>query len=385
MNNLRDQAKDRKLGELNICILNHFGYALYYRSSDVHFGGAEVQLYLLAKYLAKFSKFNVNVITGDFEIQKRIIILNNEIIYVFLPTERSIKNIFMFFINLFTAYMKIKPDVIIQRTSGILVFILSIYSKLFRKKFIFSVASEKDINETFLKNIEGKLYKLGLKLSDLIILQNMNQKKAVKKLNLKLGKLKLIKSGHEIKNHNSIKEKEYILWVGSCIRIKNPELFLKLAKEFPREEFKIICSEYQGSSVLQKWKEIQKKSKEIQNLRYIKRVPFDKIDQYFKYSKIFINTSIYEGFPNTFIQALKFGTPIVSLNVNPDNFLIKNKCGFYCENNFSKMIEYVRILLNNKNLYQEYSENAFYYVKKNHNIEKAAEKWKKAILSLYSN
>lgn len=367
--------------KIRLCILNHFGFSLYDKSSQVRFGGAEVQLYLLAKYLGKKDLFKVNLITGEYRVKKRILVSENQEIYVFLPIKRNIKNIFKFFGNLFTALIRIDPDVIIHRTSGILVLIFAIYSKLFGKKFIFSIASEKDVKKEYLNNISGKLYKIGLKFVDVIIAQNENQVKELHRVNPKLNNIKLIKSGQEILTYKD-KQKKFIMWVGSCISIKRPELFLKLARDFPEEKFVIICPKYQSSSQNHKWREIQKGSQEIPNLRYIKHVPFEKIDYYFKRSKIFVNTSIYEGFPNTFIQALKFGTPIVSLKINPDNFLTKNKCGFYCDNDFSRMKGAISKLLENKELYQTYSQNAFKYVKRHHNIQKIGRKWEKSILNL---
>lgn len=382
MKKLSTKLKKENSHKKRVCILNHFGYSLYNKASKVRFGGSEVQLYLLAKQLSKKEIFKISIITGKYELsKKKILEQGNKNIFVYLPVERNMKNIFRFFINLFAALIKIKPDIIIHRTSGILVLILGIYSKLFSKRFIFSIASEKDVKNPYLNNITGKLYKIGLKFTDLIIAQNATQIKELNNIESKLKKIRLINSGHEIKNYKN-KQKKFILWVGSCISIKRPELFLKLSRHFPKEKFVIICPKYQSSSVQQKWREIQKKSKEIENLIFIKYVPFKNIDKYFCQSKIFINTSIYEGFPNTFIQALKFGTPIISLNINPDNFLTEYRCGFYCNNDFSSLKKNTKKLLENRQLYQKYSENAFKYAKKNHDIQKIGKKWEKALFNL---
>ena len=42
-------------------------------------------------------------------------------------------------------------------------------------------------------------------------------------------------------------------------------------------------------------------------------------------SKILINTSSFEGFPNTFVQAWANGVPVISLKVDPDNIIKKKK------------------------------------------------------------
>ena len=68
----------------------------------------------------------------------------------------------------------------------------------------------------------------------------------------------------------------------------------------------------------------------IKNIKIIDFVDFHKIDEYFKKARVFVNSSIEEGFPNTFIQACKNKTPIVSLDVNPDNFIDNHEVGVFC-------------------------------------------------------
>ena len=117
------------------------------------------------------------------------------------------------------------------------------------------------------------------------------------------------------------------------------------------------------------WREKQKK---IENLEFIEYVPFDEIDEYFQKAKIFVNTSIKEGFPNTFIQAAKNKTPIISLNVNPDNFLNEYNCGFCSNDDFGEMNKILNKVLNDDDLYKQISENVCNYAKGNHDIEKNA-------------
>ena len=61
--------------------------------------------------------------------------------------------------------------------------------------------------------------------------------------------------------------------------------------------------------------------------------------------------------------------------MDPDNFLSRNECGFHCKNDFNRMIEFVKLFLNNNDLYSRYSQNSYDYVKRNHDINKNSKEW----------
>lgn len=99
--------------------------------------------------------------------------------------------------------------------------------------------------------------------------------------------------------------------------------------------------------------------------------------------KVFINSSIYEGFPNTFIQSLKNCTPIISLNVDPDNIIKMYNVGFFCNDDISKAELYLQKLIEDKNLYKNISQNAYLYTLYNHDIEVISKTWANLIIYLF--
>ncbi len=81
------------------------------------------------------------------------------------------------------------------------------------------------------------------------------------------------------------------------------------------------------------------------------------------------------GIPNTFFQAFRQYTPIISLNVNPNNIFNEHNIGFYCDNNFQKMVENTKPLIEDSKLYENISLNCFEYFKENHKIKNITEFW----------
>ena len=175
-----------------------------------------------------------------------------------------------------------------------------------------------------------------------------------------------IKNIFSVKNYTNT-GKEFILWVSRYNKIKRPELFLQLSKYFPDKQFVMICPYIFPDK--EKWELIQKEANEIPNLHFIEKVSFNKIQDYFNKAALFVNTSDYEGFPNTFLQAAQGKTPIISLNVNPDNFITEYNCGIFAEGKFEKLLSETEKLLQNETGLKTKGENIFNYLKENHNIK----------------
>jgi len=74
------------------------------------------------------------------------------------------------------------------------------------------------------------------------------------------------------------------------------------------------------------YEQIRKQCQALANLDFLGFQPFEKADHYFKQAKVFINTSLHEGFPNTFLQAWSRGIPVISF-VDPDDVIQKNNLG----------------------------------------------------------
>ena len=118
---------------------------------------------------------------------------------------------------------------------------------------------------------------------------------------------------------------------------------------------------------------IRDKAKAITNLEYVGFVPFDTINEYFSRALIFISTATSEGFPNTFIQAWMNYTPVVSLNIDPDNVINRYKTGFHSKT-FKQLVEDVKTLLGNEKLRHQMGQNSRRYTEENNDIKQVVKK-----------
>jgi glycosyltransferase involved in cell wall biosynthesis len=165
-----------------------------------------------------------------------------------------------------------------------------------------------------------------------------------------------------------------VLWVSTIREIKQPELFLKLAKAIPKGSFQMVGGVEDNNPAV--YNNVKESSESISNLHFMGFVPFHEIDQYFEQASIFVNTSKYEGFPNTFIQAWMHYMPTVTLNADPDGLICKTKIGFHSKT-FNQLVEDVKLLLKNRQLREERGRNAMRYVEKEHDITDIVRKYVK--------
>jgi glycosyltransferase involved in cell wall biosynthesis len=115
-----------------------------------------------------------------------------------------------------------------------------------------------------------------------------------------------------------------VLWVGTLRDLKRPEVFLDLAAGFPAHSF-VMCGGAGEDPQLAA--RVAARAATIPNLRFAGFVPYAGIAAAFARARILVNTSTYEGFPNTFVLAWLHGAVVVSLGVDPDAALSRDGLG----------------------------------------------------------
>ena len=82
-----------------------------------------------------------------------------------------------------------------------------------------------------------------------------------------------------------------------------------------------------------------------------------------------MNTSDFEGFPNTFVEAALEKTPVVSFKVDPNKMFEEHCAGICCYGNFENMVVACKQLVENDDDRLRMGENARSYAEKFHDID----------------
>ena len=172
----------------------------------------------------------------------------------------------------------------------------------------------------------------------------------------------------EIRDAVPAGERNNILWVGRCERIKQPEMFISLAQAFPQETFVMVCPP--ASSGPAYFESVRRRAGEVRNLTFVKQVPYPEIGGYFRAARLFVNTALEEGFPNTFVQAWMHGTPVVSLSVDPGGLTARHGLGVIGDGSRASLETALSSLLADRPRWERFSGNASAYAREHHDIRR---------------
>jgi len=134
-----------------------------------------------------------------------------------------------------------------------------------------------------------------------------------------------------------------LLWVSRCQQLKRPHLFLDLVEALPDARCTMICP----GEDKELWDSVAERADKLPNLEFIEKVPYHEIQEYYDRAKVFVNTSTFEGFPNSFIQSGMGCTALLSLCIDPDGMIQEFGCGILANGSMEKMILGAKTMLFN--------------------------------------
>lgn len=347
-----------------VCFVAPYAYGLYNHSFKGGFGGAEVDVYNIANELARDKNYAVSVIvhadSDGFEQYGKV-----NVVKVAAGTKISAA------LKFWKAIKAVDADVYFQEAAGFLTWLVARYCKRYGKRFVYRIAMDRECDGSFEhKNIFGKFWLQALTHASAVIAQTEWQKRTIKQIyGINAVVMPNAYRLSFLKKHSA----KYILWIGRCAAVKRPWLFLELAKKMPSEKFFMICPPTRGEERL--FSQISKETKKIANLHFIERVPFRRINEYFSQAKVFIMTSEREGTPNALIQAMLAGVPIISTGVDISEAISKHDCGIMVQE--GNIAETITALLKNKKRLSALSHNAVVFARRNHDISRCIEAYKK--------
>lgn len=237
------------------------------------------------------------------------------------------------------------------------------------RRFVFWLASDTDAMctdpaKSRLPRSQRRLAAYGLRTADALVAQTNHQCELVRE--------RLRREATVIPNAwpvDALKPgragKPTALWVANLRWEKRPEMVLELAQAAPEIQFLMVGGPMSGNERLHE--DILARQHDYDNFQYLGFVPFEHVGRHFETADVFINTSVVEGFPNTFLQAWDAQLPIVA-SFDPDDTLKREALGYHAEA-VEPFAEHLRALMADEALRRSLGARGKQYLRDNFSME----------------
>jgi glycosyltransferase involved in cell wall biosynthesis len=150
------------------------------------------------------------------------------------------------------------------------------------------------------------------------------------------------------------------LWIGKAVDNKRPELALTVAKACPDQSFVMILNDI-GNGLFKKISDAKPPNVDI-----VTSVPPPQLEKYFARARALLCTSDFEGFPNTFLDAGRFGVPVLSLSVDPDGVISREQGGFIADGDIDRLIGATKRFAEESEIARAAGRRLYEYVRRRH-------------------
>jgi glycosyltransferase involved in cell wall biosynthesis len=205
------------------------------------------------------------------------------------------------------------------------------------------------------------LYAWGLMRTDRIFVQHMGQLAMLQPRSRSKAQTlpKVCQLSSAVKPHSE--RPRYVAWVAMLRRPKRPDLLVEIARKAPSIRF-VVCGGLTTHRTLGEYgARVVDALERLPNVDYRGRVDSEEASHVIRDAALLLSTSDQEGFPNTFVQAWSSGTPVVSLQVDPDNIIKRLQLGAVT-GTVDVTVEQLQRLLESPSQRQEIADRAREYV-----------------------
>lgn len=271
--------------------------------------------------------------------------------------------------------------VYIQRSAGIATGLVGMYARARGRQAIFSASSDGDFTRDrgLVGQMGGSLerphvrwqYQLGLRTVSAVVAQTPHQAQLARD-NFGLDPA-VIRSFCAPAPETS-ERREAFLWVGSLTGVKDPHAFLALVERLPDLSFWMVAQTHAT-----RWHElaaaVRERSTRLPNLELFPRLPREELLHLYTRAIALVNTSLFEGFPNTFLEAWARATPVVSLRIDPDDAIAGQRLGAVAGDSLEAAARAIRAFADDPAAARDAGERGRRYIEQTHAPEVVGPQW----------
>jgi glycosyltransferase involved in cell wall biosynthesis len=303
----------------HVCFVAPLAWPVFSGNSTIGVvGGAEVQQSMLARMLVR-AGYRVSMICLDYG-QAQAVALDGVTVFKAHGPDAGIPGLRFIhprFTGMWRAMQLADADIYYQRSTAMLTAVMAAFCRWHGKRSIYAGASDHDFipgRQAIRYRRDRWLFERGLLAVDRVVVQNELQQRLCLE---NYGRESiLIPSCYELpagfRSGPACNAEKHALWVGVLRRGKRPELFLELARRLPAQRFVMIGGPGADPGDDSYFESMRRTAQSLPNVEFTGFLPLPRVEPYFDRARVLVNTSAYEGVPNTFLQAWARGVPTVA-------------------------------------------------------------------------
>jgi glycosyltransferase involved in cell wall biosynthesis len=345
-----------------------------------HVGGVERQTTMLATWLSRHG-YDVTLLTWD-EGQPDELILDGVRVIKMCRRDDGLPGLRFFhprWTSLVKALRRSDADIYYQNCAEYVTGQVAWWCRMSKRRFVYSVASDPDCDPRLpaMRTLrERVLYRYGLRHADRVIVQTQNQQRMLRDgFGVASSVLPMPCPGPEGAEYlpptAPTPDTARVLWVGRIVPLKRPEWLIALADSLPQITFELVG----GPDTDRLFSEsIFDQARRRRNIVVHGAVSRDRIADLYRQASLMCCTSVYEGFPNTFLEAWSHGVPVIS-TIDPDGIIAAREVGGIAHT-VEEFVSHIQRLAGDPASWRRNSENARQYYLQNHSLNVAMSRFR---------
>jgi glycosyltransferase involved in cell wall biosynthesis len=288
-------------------------------------------------------------------------------------------------LGIFGAIANVDAHVVVVRMESPEVGFAALFSKLLGRRFVYSSASlsdfvadpslapHLDLSRLPRKCRDWKLFQLGVRLADQVVVQTDEQACLYEARSRRPPVLiRSIAEPAPQREH----EPEAFLWIGRIVPSKRPEAFVELARSVPEAKFWMVAVPASDrADHVELMSALERSAAAAPNLELLAPRPRKELMQLVNGAVAMVSTSDFEGMPNTFLEGWAHGVPALALAHDPDGVIECHGLGSFAEGSSDRLAALASSLWNQRRDQADLAERCRRYVLDHHSPDAVSARW----------
>lgn len=280
-------------------------------------------------------------------------------------------------VRVWRALQAADAGVVIVRGASPALAVAAAFCWWYRRALIFSSSNNSDFTlERMSSGLHHRLYRLGLRLSDAVVVQSNDQAAVAQQTFRSLRRLVHIPSFADTTPPavaGNRHRPDSFLWFSRVAPYKQAMRYVELARAFPQAHFRMIPVPDDPRSP--ELGAVRAAASAVSNLELLDPLPHEQLSRLVARAAAIVNTSVYEGMPNSFLEAWALGVPVLTLQFDPDDVVARNGLGVSAGGSWERFVEGARELWEGRDGRGELSSHVRTYVVTAHSMEAIGSRW----------